>query len=74
MNAGLTAPEIAEQLHLPPSLDRHLNVHDYYGTLKHNVRGIYQFYLGWFDANPANLDPLPPVPPPPPVRGPGRRP
>ena len=61
MNAGLTAPEIAEQLHLPPSLDRHLNVHDYYGTLKHNVRGIYQFYLGWFDANPANLDPLPPV-------------
>jgi len=61
MNAGLTAPEIAEQLHLPPSLDRHLNVHGYYGTLKHNVRGIYQFYLGWFDANPANLDPLPPV-------------
>ena len=61
MNAGLTAPEIAEQLRLPPSLDQHLHVHGYYGTLKHNVRGIYQFYLGWYDANPANLDPLPPV-------------
>lgn len=61
MNAGLTAPEIAEQLKLPPSLDQHLHVHGYYGTLKHNVRGIYQFYLGWYDANPANLDPIPPV-------------
>lgn len=61
MNAGLTAPEIAEQLRLPASLDQHLHVHGYYGTLKHNVRAIYQFYLGWFDANPANLDPLPPV-------------
>ncbi|WP_280636924.1 alkyl sulfatase dimerization domain-containing protein [Pseudomonas aeruginosa] len=48
MNAGLTAPEIAEQLRLPASLDQHLHVHGYYGTLKHNVRAIYQFYLGWF--------------------------
>ena len=61
MNEGYTAPEIAEMLKLPESLERHLHVHGYYGTLKHNVRGIYQFYLGWFDANPANLDPLPPV-------------
>lgn len=60
MNEGLTAPEIAERLELPPGLDQHLHVHGYYGTLKHNVRGIYQFYLGWFDGNPANLDPLPP--------------
>ena len=44
MNAGLTAPEIAEQLRLPASLDQHLHVHGYYGTLKHNVRAIYQFY------------------------------
>lgn len=60
MNAGMTAREIAEELRLPPSLDRFLAVHGYYGTVRHNVKGIYQFYLGWFDANPANLDPLPP--------------
>jgi len=61
MNAGLTAPEIAETLKLPPSLDRYLDVHGYYGTVKHNARAVVQYYLGWFDANPANLDSLPPV-------------
>ena len=61
MNAGLTGPEIAETLQLPASLQNHLNVGGYYGTVKHNVRAVYQHYLGWFDANPANLDALPPV-------------
>ena len=61
MNAGLTGPEIAEQLRLPQALQDHLNVHGYYGTLSHNVKAVYQFYLGWFDAHPANLDPHPPV-------------
>ncbi|MBL0087518.1 MAG: MBL fold metallo-hydrolase [Ideonella sp.] len=61
MNAGLTASEIAENFQLPKSLDDHLNVHGYYGTVKHNVKAVYQFYLGWFDAHPANLDALPPV-------------
>ena len=61
MNAGLGASEIAEQLQLPPGLDHYLNVRGYYGTVRHNAKAVYQFYLGWFDANPANLDPLPPV-------------
>ncbi len=61
MNAGLTGPEIAETLQLPKALQEHLNVHGYYGTLRHNVKAVYQFYLGWFDANPANLDAHPPV-------------
>ncbi len=61
INAGLTAPEIAETMRLPKSLDAQLSLHGYYGTVKHNVRAIYQYYMGWFDANPANLDPLPPV-------------
>ncbi|MCJ8169360.1 alkyl/aryl-sulfatase [Atopomonas sediminilitoris] len=59
MNAGLHADEIAERIRLPASLDQQLSVHGYYGTVKHNVKAIYQFYLGWFDAQPANLDPLP---------------
>lgn len=60
MNAGMTDTEIADAIRLPRSLDAFLDVHGYYGTLRHNVRAIYQFYLGWFDANPANLDPHPP--------------
>lgn len=59
MNQGLVGEEIAERVKLPPSLGAFLNVHGYYGSLKHNIRAVYQFYLGWFDANPANLDPLP---------------
>jgi alkyl sulfatase BDS1-like metallo-beta-lactamase superfamily hydrolase len=61
MNAGQTAPEIAETLRLPPVLENHLNVRGYYGTVRHNVKAVYQLYLGWFDAHPANLDPHPPV-------------
>jgi alkyl sulfatase BDS1-like metallo-beta-lactamase superfamily hydrolase len=61
MNAGLSASEIAEQLQMPPKLERYLNVRGYYGTVRHNAKAVYQFYLGWFDGNPANLDPLTPV-------------
>lgn len=61
INAGLTGPEIADTLVLPRALQDHLAVHGYYGTVRHNVRAVYQFYMGWFDANPANLDALPPV-------------
>ena len=61
MNAGLTAPEIAETMKLPKSLDDYLNAHGYYGTVRHNVKAVYQHYLGWFDAHPSNLDALPPV-------------
>jgi alkyl sulfatase BDS1-like metallo-beta-lactamase superfamily hydrolase len=61
MNAGLTGPEIAETMTLPKSLQDHLNVRGYYGTVRHNVKAVYQFYLGWYDAHPANLNPLPPV-------------
>jgi alkyl sulfatase BDS1-like metallo-beta-lactamase superfamily hydrolase len=59
MNAGMTAQEIADQIRLPKALDSFLDVHGYYGTLKHNAKAMYQYYLGWFDANPAHLDPLP---------------
>jgi alkyl sulfatase BDS1-like metallo-beta-lactamase superfamily hydrolase len=61
MNQGFTAPEIAEQLKLPASLANEWENRDYYGTVRHNAKAIYQKYLGWYDDNPANLDPLPPV-------------
>jgi alkyl sulfatase BDS1-like metallo-beta-lactamase superfamily hydrolase len=59
INAGLNASEISENLKLPKSLDEHLSVRGYYGTVRHNVKAVYQNYMGWFDAHPSNLDPLP---------------
>ena len=61
MNHGLLAGEIAEALQLPESLLQDWACHGFYGSLKHNVKAIVQRYLGWYDANPANLDPLPPT-------------
>jgi alkyl sulfatase BDS1-like metallo-beta-lactamase superfamily hydrolase len=59
LNEGLTPTEIAEQLKLPPSLASEWSARGYYGTLSHNAKAVYQFYLGWYDANPADLNPLP---------------
>ncbi|MEW1549966.1 alkyl/aryl-sulfatase [Streptomyces tsukubensis] len=61
MNKGLTGPEIAEELVLPPALDRAWNARGYYGSVSHNVKAVYQRYLGWFDGNPANLWQHPPT-------------
>ena len=61
MNAGLNAAEISEIVQMPKALDEHLSVRGYYGTVRHNVKAVYQNYMGWFDAHPANLDPLPPL-------------
>src|SRR6266699_2549215 len=61
MNHGLTATEIAETIRLPASLEGAWHGRGYYGHIRHNVKAIYQKYLGWYDANPVNLDPLPPV-------------
>jgi alkyl sulfatase BDS1-like metallo-beta-lactamase superfamily hydrolase len=61
MNHGLTAAEIAEAIRLPASLEGAWHGRGYYGHIRHNVKAIYQKYLGWYDANPVNLDPLPPV-------------
>jgi len=43
------------------SLANDWSTRGYYGTLSHNAKAVYQKYLGWYDANPANLSPLPPV-------------
>lgn len=59
-NKGLTPIEIAEELDLAPELETEFHVRGYYGTVNHNVKAVYQRYLGWFDANPANLHPHPP--------------
>ena len=60
-NRGFTPTEIAAEVRLPPSLERTWSCRSYYGTVSHNVRAVYQRYLGFFDGNPAHLDPYPPV-------------
>lgn len=58
INKGLTASEVAEIVKFPPSLEDKWYLRGYYGTLNHDIKAIYQFYLGWYDGNPANLHPL----------------
>lgn len=55
INQGYNGAEIAEMIKLPPALDKAWNARGYYGSINHNVKGIYQRYMGWFDANPAHL-------------------
>jgi len=59
-NQGLTPLEIAEELELPDALGREWFNRGYYGTVSHNSKATYQLYLGFFDGNPANLNPHPP--------------
>jgi alkyl sulfatase BDS1-like metallo-beta-lactamase superfamily hydrolase len=61
INAGLTGPEIAEQLELPPELASEWHCRGYYGSVSHNARAVYQRYMGWFDGNPAHLWEHPPA-------------
>ncbi len=61
INAGYTPREIADMVKLPKSLETYLASRGYYGDLRHNVKAVYQFYMGFYDGNPANLNPLPPV-------------
>ncbi|WP_295749743.1 alkyl sulfatase dimerization domain-containing protein [Undibacterium sp.] len=60
INAGYTPREIAETVKLPKSLSSYFGARGYYGDLRHNVKAVYQHYLGAYDGNPANLNPLPP--------------
>ncbi len=61
MNKGGTMHEIAEGLKQPPEIAKDWFNHGYYGTYNHNSKAVYQFYLGWYDGNPANLNAHPPV-------------
>ncbi|MEV2277786.1 alkyl sulfatase dimerization domain-containing protein [Nocardiopsis sp. NPDC049922] len=60
MNRGWIGSEIAEDLPMPPGLERAWNTRGYYGSVSHDVKAIYQRYMGWFDGNPAHLWQHPP--------------
>ncbi len=61
MNQGYTATELKDHLIVPRSLANEWFNRGYYGSVSQNAKAIYQYYLGWYDSNPAHLDPLPTV-------------
>jgi alkyl sulfatase BDS1-like metallo-beta-lactamase superfamily hydrolase len=60
LNQGYGPSEIAEMIEMPPALDAQWHTHGYYGTVNHDVKAIYQRYLGWWDCNPARYWQHPP--------------
>ena len=56
-NQGYTMNEIGNMIHLPETLDKNWASRGYYGSVSHNARAVYNFYLGYYDGNPANLNP-----------------
>jgi len=60
INQGHTGIEIAETFQMPPALHEAWHTHGYYGSVSHNVKAVYQRYMGWFDGNPARLWQHPP--------------
>jgi len=60
MNQGQIGTEIAEEFVLPSALENAWSIRGYYGSYSHNVKAIYQRYVGWYDGNPAHLWQYPP--------------
>lgn len=60
INLGYTSDEISNMIHLPEYLEKVWYTRQYYGTVAHNSKAVYQKYMGWYDANPVNLNPLTP--------------
>jgi alkyl sulfatase BDS1-like metallo-beta-lactamase superfamily hydrolase len=61
MNLGQTPAEIAEGLKLPAALRADWSTREFYGTVSHNAKAVYDRYMGWYDGVPANLNPWPAV-------------
>ena len=60
-NQGQVMDELGNETFMPKGLAADASTHGYYGSLSHNLRAVYNFYLGYYDGNPATLQPLPPA-------------
>ncbi len=61
LNEGYTSTEIANMIKLPEELEKVWYTRQYYGTVAHNSKAVYQKYMGWYDANPIHLGELEPT-------------
>ena len=59
INKGCTWDELAERVTMPPHLASHPWLGEFYGSYKHSVRSVYAGYVGWFQGDAVELDPLP---------------
>lgn len=57
-NQGKTAKEIGKAIRLPEFLEKNWYTRPYYGSLEINAREVYEFYLGFYNGNPNDLNPL----------------
>ncbi len=60
INQGYTSDEISNMIALPEALDKIWYTRQYYGTVAHNAKAVYQKFMGWYDSNPVHLNPLTP--------------
>ncbi|MDL2313434.1 MBL fold metallo-hydrolase [Desulfovibrio sp. OttesenSCG-928-C14] len=56
---GHTPDEIGDLVRFPEELERHWAMRGHYGSVSHNARSTYDYYLGFYNGNPATLNPLP---------------
>lgn len=60
INEGYTETEIANMIKLPADLEKIWYTRQYYGTVAHNSKAVYEKYMGWYDGNPVHLAELTP--------------
>jgi alkyl sulfatase BDS1-like metallo-beta-lactamase superfamily hydrolase len=60
-NDGYVMQDLGDKIYevMPDSIQQSWHTNGYHGTYSHNSRAVYNMYLGYFDMNPANLNPLP---------------
>lgn len=60
-NNGYVLQDLGDKIYevMPESIQKSWHTNGYHGTYSHNARAVYNMYLGYFDMNPANLNPLP---------------
>nr|MDT0251628.1 alkyl sulfatase dimerization domain-containing protein [Endozoicomonas sp.] len=60
-NNGVVLQDIGDAVLevLPESIQQAWHTNGYHGSYSHNAKAVYNMYLGYFDMNPANLNPLP---------------
>ena len=58
MNQGYYPDQIVEMVELPEDISNSPYLYEFYGTVRWSVKSIFNGYLGWFNGNPSELDPL----------------
>lgn len=58
INKGYTIEDVGRMVKFPKSLSEEWYDSPFYGTVNHNVKAIYQKYIGWYNSNAVDLNKL----------------